>query len=43
MTVCKKKVYKTMCEKPNGVRTGRTKNKKVRYSSKPKRSRGKKR
>lgn len=41
MTVCKKKVYKTMCEKPNGVRTGRTK--KVRYSSKPKRSRGKKR
>lgn len=37
MPSCKKKVYRTMCEKPNGDRTGGTR--KVRYSSKPKRTR----
>ena len=43
MASCSKKVYKTMCEKPNGDRTGHTKYNKVRYSSRPKKSRGKKR
>lgn len=40
MATCKKRVYRTMCEKPNGDRTGRTR--KVRYSSKPKGRRGNK-
>ena len=41
MASCKKRVYRTMCESPNGDRKGHTR--KVRYSSRPKRKGGRKR